>query len=287
MRLIRFAVISYALLTIALVLFGWLFSSDRKLAEKSGIGDYSGLTNIRAEASRNTEYFNEGYPQNAMDVVQQIEDGSLTIEEVTATPYFFKLAREAIDGMMEAEDVEAIFNLRTAADRERELLEQLVDPYDYAERLYIEEGWAEVVNRMSLSENDKQRVRQLYIEFTARNVELSEQRTNGIISWEQWASAYGKFEDLLQRLSPVLSTSQLAGLGEHSKRLEAEFEIRTEQATRQLIESENSGLLAAATSNDFPTVLAYLRSGANPNIASDDGLTPLRRAANTGNALMV
>ncbi len=287
MKLIRIVVVMYAFLAIVFALFEWRFFSNWRVDEQqAAVEDITHIKHIDEENLSAIGNNNEDYSQSAMEILKQIEEGSLTIEEVYSTPYFVRLAREEIDKAFRAEDSGILVNHLVDLEETQILHDQPISPYDHANRLYEDEGWATIIDKMNLSGFDKHHVRDIYLEFSARNFELSEQKSDGLISWEQWAAAYGRFEDLLQRLSPILSASQIAELRDHGKLLEEEYKMQAAQATRHLLESGNAGLLTAVSSDDFPTVSAYLRSGADPNIASDDGRTPLARAASTGNPLM-
>ena len=182
-----------------------------------------------------------------------------------------------------------------------EELERIFNPLTYDERQQASYGdgafdhlananrkfdwyWSDFVDGLSLSPEDAQRVRDIWIESSARSTELgamffdgSHEESDILTTMEEDA------DQLLARLSEILSPEQMTAFFEHQDKLITDTLEFAEAYQEELVNKGHSGLIGAAADNDLPSVQAYLASEADPNRLTTDGRSAVYEAATSSN----
>ncbi|MYA35993.1 MAG: hypothetical protein F4030_10395 [Gammaproteobacteria bacterium] len=163
--------------------------------------------------------------------------------------------------------------------------------YDYGTIDYLEtaqgifdRNWRDFVNGLDLNASDALRVRNIWIESTARELELGTITSNGSHEENDIAAALAEVENnLVSNLSEILSPEQMTAFFEHEEQLIMDTLATSEAIRAELLETGYSGLISAARNNDLPSVQAYLASGADPNRLTTDGRSAIKGAIYSDN----
>ncbi len=169
-------------------------------------------------------------------------------------------------------------------------LEQVLLNIDYvaAAENYYEEEWEEFVSQLNIAEADKQAVKDLIVMHKAHNRELLGQWIDGRISSESYDANRLNQTNLEQALDDYLSVEDLNRFRTKLEWMHLEFEEKRIAQEYADIVNQYTDILYYSRINDFPTVQAYIASGADVNAMPVDGsATPLHNASRHGNLDMV
>ncbi len=140
--------------------------------------------------------------------------------------------------------------------------------------------WAEFVDSLDLSPEDAQRVRDIWTESTARKTELGAMSADGSHDGSDIGAAIAEVNNqLLSRLSEILSPEQMTTFLDHEEQLILDTLAFAEAYREELLDSGYSGLIRAAGDDDLLSVQTYLASGADPNRLTTDGRSAVYEAA--------
>lgn len=161
------------------------------------------------------------------------------------------------------------------------------DPFANARRKY-EKEWSDIVAEMELSDSDRLRFEQLWIDHEAYNLDLIHQMQLGTINAEDWMQGTRPESELEEKLRDFLSAEQMETYRNHSQYLRDTFQSEMDARQEELIANQYTDILWYSAMDDLPTVLGYIASGADPNAMPLDGsTTPLHNAARNGNLEMI
>ena len=165
------------------------------------------------------------------------------------------------------------------------LMHSLPSAAEAAELRYVDK-WQEVIGKMELS--DQRAVKDIITEWEQFNMEIGRQLGAGEISSQDYADSKLTIEELQDRLSPYLSSSQQVDIAVNDELFWEDVRLRMVEQQRILTDSGYmSGIVSAAADNDILEVRQLLRSGIDVNTSTTDGeWTPLREAAYAGNTEM-
>ncbi len=179
-----------------------------------------------------------------------------------------------------------LYNLPTSAEVLAQA-EASFDSYALGEERFIED-WADFVSGLDLSELDKRRVKDMIVSHDAHNLELAHLLGNERIGGDGYNENTISYQELEERFKQVLSSEQLdLARANHEQNMEKR-KLEREAMYEEWIANEYTDILVATGSNDLPTVLAYIASGADVNAMPVDGTTsPLHNAARHGNVEII
>ncbi len=178
------------------------------------------------------------------------------------------------------DELERVFNPLTFDERQQASYgDGTFDNLARANRNF-DRNWTEFVDSLGLSPEDTQRVRDIWTELTARKTELGAMGTDGSHEGNNIGAAIAEVDNqLLSRLSEILSPEQMAAFLDHEEQLVLDTLAFAEAYQEELLDTGYSGLISAAGENDLPSVQAYLASGADPNRLTTDGRSAVYEAA--------
>lgn len=144
--------------------------------------------------------------------------------------------------------------------------------------------WSDFVNGLGLNALDAERMRNFWIESSARMSELGTMASDGLHKESDIGAAVAEVEStLISNLSEILSPEQMTAFFEHEEQLITDTLATSEAIMNELLDTGYSGLISAARNNDLPSVQAYLASGADPNQLTTDGRSALKGAIYSDN----
>ncbi len=286
-RTVSLAMSAAAICIVALAV--WLQRAPEPEQAPADFSDTRENVEARREVAGTSDLDFDLPPEETLELLREFVSGNLSGEEFSR-----KLDPDGIEeSMMEVvrnlENPEAYFNPLTFAEQEQLDREEFLrfDAYELAEWQY-DSIWADFVDELGLPGESKDRVRNALMEFEAREAELLAQFNQGQVGAVEVTEAVGELGGVLQgMLLAELPPDQVAELLNHMQRAEAEFDLQVVRENQSLVTSGYTDIVAAAGNNDFPTVQAYLNSGADPNSADAFGLSVLHKAAGNGNVPMV
>ncbi len=184
------------------------------------------------------------------------------------------------------EELHRVFNPLTFDERQQASYgDGTFDHLANASRIF-DQDWSDFVEGLGLSAEDAQRVRDIWIEMTARNTELGAiLALEGPREDDSIADAFAEVDNLLlSSLAEILSPEQLTAFFEHEEQLITDTVAFAEAGMEELLDTGYSGVISAASDNDLPSVQAYLASGADPNRLTTDGRSAIHEAVISGNS---
>ncbi len=161
------------------------------------------------------------------------------------------------------------------------------DPFANAREKY-EEQWSQIVAEMELSDSERLRFEQLWIDHEAYNLDLIHHMQMGTISAEEWMQGTRPESELEESLRHFLSAEQMEIYRNHSQNLRDIYQSERSAMQEELIANQYTDIIWFSDRDDLPTVLSYIASGADPNAMPLDGsTTPLHNASRNGNVEMI
>ncbi len=155
-------------------------------------------------------------------------------------------------------------------------------PLDRAEE-YYGWRWEDFVESLDLSEQERNRLKELLIAHEAHNMELRRLAMTGQISTEDHMTHRRSLDQLAASLETIISEDQLALFWDDNERHSNQLNQRIAERDALYLENGVVGILDAADRSDPATVLAYINSGADVNATTVDGKSPLHYAITHGN----
>lgn len=197
---------------------------------------------------------------------------------------------DELQKIYDPEELEGIFNPPTHMEwiqASRENLNQSFDPIAFASRGY-EMDWSKFLDGLGLNEEDTRLVRDAWIEFEAKTTDLYNVVIEGANEPEEIIPSLANIENqLLARLSSILSSEQMTTFQEHKEQVSTNFRTQIQANYQEMANDGVTGIIAVAVNNDLPSVQAYLSSGADPNQMTESGSSAIRHAAAYNNTEMI
>ena len=286
LRIILFALPVAAICIV--VMAAWLQRTPEPEHAHTSVLDFEDTVEIRSEILESSNVDHD-LLEDLPELAQKFISGNLSSEEFSRMLDPDGIEEDMMEVVRSLENPEAHFNPLTFAEQERKDREEMLrfDAYELAEWQY-ESVWAGFVDGLNLPGESEDRVRNALVEFEAREAELLAQFNEGQVGAVEVTEAISKLGEVLQGvLLAEMPPDQVAQLLNRMQRAEAEFDLQVAREDQSLLTSGHTDIVAAAGNDDFPTVQAYLNSGADPNSADTLGVSVLHKAASKGNVSMV